>query len=176
MKIQIKNNSLLNLSPDHVLLPKELVSNLVFRTGGNLQLQVRDCGVIVPFKKMSSILSVLPKISCPCFSKFKGLTLIWWPRLCLTHHPDSFSLSFPCQQFFSPPLVHSCPVLHLALFSVGACLLEPWSTHPLSGYISQVPAGSPKLGHTALSRGSATRPVIFSSALLLLMGSKEASF
>ena len=48
--------------------------NLVFRMWGILQLQIRDGGIIVPFKKL--VLSVLSKISYPCFAKLKGLTLI----------------------------------------------------------------------------------------------------
>lgn len=109
---------------------------LGFQNLGNLQLQIRDSG-ITPLEKIISLLSVLPKISCPCFSKFRGLTDL---DLMATLLPDSS----PCLLF---PVLPTSPVFPaFSSFLPGPpphlvqcrCLSpKPWPTHPLSGYVSQ---------------------------------------
>lgn len=89
------------------------------------------------------------------------LTLIWWPRLCLTHHLDSFFLSFPHHQFFSclqsilarpPP-----PVSVLVSASFGPPILWVVMDHSAC-WLSHVGTDSPQ-------QGSATQPVICSTLL-----------
>lgn len=146
--------------------------NLVFRMWGILQLQIRDGGIIVPFKKL--VLSVLSKISCPCFAKLKGLTLIWWPHLCLTHS-DSFFVFLPLSTAFFPAFGPFLPSPLPGL--VRCCYLSPqaWAHPPSEWFYVTGACWLAKWEQTVLSRGFATQHVIFSSALLLLICSKEVS-
>lgn len=102
------------------------------------------------------------------------LTLIWWPRLCLTHHPASFFLSFPPHWFFSclqsilaRPSTSSCSVSVLVSASLGPPILWVVMYHSAC-WLSHVGTDSPR-------QGSATQPV-FCSTLLTPNGFKESFF
>ena len=113
---------------------------------------------------MNALIRGLKSVVLVFLNSKDWLTLIWWPHLCLTYHPDSFFLSFPRHQFFSclksvlaQPCSSSCSVLVLVSASLGPPILWVVMYHSACR-LSHVGTNSPQ-------QGSATRPVICSTLL-----------